>query len=322
VPDKQILCVGDQLSLKNALNILGRQSNATAKNSTSAPMPVESASIPHKKGSIVHLHLQKLLMNPDPPPTTELAAHVKGTTLSSTLYSASGRAGQSQDSARSRPYNSNFSYLFEEKGVVPSRVEFLPQETAPQNHPSDFSTGCASNPVSQESNLHVSTLSSNVLKVQAPHPPASHSSEQPSSTVDIKRRKYAVISTANFNPLNDAGLTVSSLPCRPQSHKPNTSNRSFFAKHVASGTKNSVQLSSIALSEAHTEIKCLTPKNAEDTILQSQYKTNNPNSARVKGNHSVVFHLGQAGPSLDCDLEHGENLNFSMSPWKIGAVET
>jgi CRP-like cAMP-binding protein len=322
--------LGDQLSLKNALNMLGRQANVVAKKVQHAPMLADNSHMP-LKGSIIHSHLQKLFVTAQPSSMMELASVAKGTPISSCPQSANGRAVQSQESARSRPYNSNFSYLFEAKEAVPPQPEILMKGILSRDHQSSGQT--LKNEPQLADQLHLPKSSSNVLKVQAPHPPAANASEHSSSTLNSKRRKYAVISTADFNPFKDADLTVRSLPTRPQSHRAFIHNPALFEKHAAgSGSPRKLISSSVAFSDAKTEPKAnqavldrsqdphlfIGSKDAKEG-LQQQSKSIPKNSARIKGVHSVVFQIDQVGPSLDQDLEHHENLSFSMSPWKSGA---
>ena len=306
--------------------MVGRQANIIAQKSTPALMHTEHSRMP-LKGSIIHAHLQKLFVSTQPPTIIELASVAKGTPLSSCPQSSSGRAAQSHESARSRPYNSNFSYLFESKDAgSPPHPEIFTKNisTKDQNHSSAWALTHES--LSQSTERLPPKSTSNILMVQPPHPPATDASEHSSATLNTKRRKYAVISTADFNPLKDADLTVRSLPTRPQSHKSIAPNRTFFEKHAA-GSPKKFTSSFVSLSDAKTEPKEVREQDPHLFIgskianegLQSHSKSTTKNSARIKGAHSVVFQLDQDGPSLDRDLEHDQNLSFSMSPWKSGS---
>jgi hypothetical protein len=319
---------GDQLSLKNALNMLGRQANVVVKKETLAPMLVEHSNM-HPKGSMIHAHLQKLFVAVEPPSMIESASVSEVTPISTFPHSANERAIQSQESARSRPYNSNFSYLFEAKDSGPPNPDINTKSILMRDH--HQSNGQTSHDEPQKiAHLPPPKSTLNVLKIQTPHPPATNALEHSSSTLNSKRRKYAAISSADFNPFKDADLTVRSLPTRPQSHKACAHNRTFFEKHASSScTPKKLPSSSIILSDAKTEIKAIAAVSDryEDPLLfigsqetkeglQQQSNSTIKNSARIKGAHSVVFQIDQVGPSLDRDLEHDENLSFAMSPWK------
>ncbi len=198
------------------------------------------------KSSIIHAHLQKLFVTAQPPAILELESVGKG----APILSANERAVVSQESARSRPYNSNFSYLFEAKDAGLPHPDISMNDILLRDH--HRSSGHLSNHESQSTDLlPPPNSSSNVSKVQTPHPPATNASEHSSSTTNSKRRKYAVISTADFNPFKDADLTVRSLPTRPQSNKATAHNRAFFEKHAAGTSSHKTYLSSsVALSIA------------------------------------------------------------------------
>lgn len=312
--------VGDQLSLKNALNMLGRQANVIAKKSLPATMPVESSTLPQKR-SIIHAHLQKLFINAQPPTAFELASVAKGNPVSFGPHSAARHSSQSQESARSRPYNSNFSYMFETKESGSNQAISI-KGTASQDNASDQCIGWASNPWSLSTDASLPNSTSNALKVQTPHPPASQASELSSATVTAKRRNYTVISTTDFNPFKDADSAVRSISSRPLSHKALVPNRMFFEKHAARSPRK-FQPSSVALSDAKTELKDISDHSGltdlfiGSKVAKETLQSNSNSTIKNLARHSVFFLADQVGPSLDRDLKHDEN--FSMSPWKSGA---
>lgn len=302
--------------------MLGRQANVVAKKLSHAPIPFESPVLP-SKSSIAHVQLRHCFVTSKPQSTTDLASVAKSTPISSGSLSAIGRTAQSQESARSRPYNSNFSYLFEAKDAGSPNHDIITKVTASHDNEHGQSMGWASNPWSLSTDSFPKSSASNIVNVQTPHPPVSLASEHSSASVTAKRRKYASISNVDFTPLKNAYLTVRSLSSRPISQ---ANNGMIFGKHVAISPRKI--RSSAALSDATTELKeaehsspsiSLIGSKADQETLQPQSNPIIKSSARGKGVHSVVFQVDQVGPSLDRDLEHDENLSFTMSPWKSGA---
>lgn len=299
--------------------MLGREANVVT-NGNIAQMPTVSRMQMPRKFSIVDAHVQKLFVNVQPTAEIELVSESKKTLLPSGDFSAAGRAAQSQESARSRPYNSNFSYLFEAKESDSPHHDRITQHNAIQEQACDHSICWTSNPYSQPFDQQPSNSTANLSKVQVPHPPVSQVIEHSSATVTAKRRMYAVISSADFSPAADADPTIRGLTSRPQ-YK--TATRGIFQKHAGKDSPRTFQPSSVTLSNAKTEPKgILTVLDAaQDTDLFidskiSKQTLSSPaikNSSRVKGVHSVLFQMDQVGPSLDRDLEYDELLSFSMT---------
>jgi hypothetical protein len=310
--------------------MLGRRANVVAKKTLLSPKNEESSQF-QQKGSVIDTHLKTLFINQQPPPRIEIVAQAKVTPMSSASHSANGRTIQSQESARqSRPYNSNFSFLFEGREVGSLHQEIVSRGQASGGHVPDQSVGWTSNQLPESIDQLSSKPTSNLLTIQTPHPPASQSSENASAGVAAKRKKFVALSTAEFNPTKDAELKDHCLPARPQSHKTSAPNQKLFETHVASSPKK-VQPSTIALSAAKTEPKVTAPVSdrAHPTDLfigskdarearQLELNAANKKPARVKGTHAVGFHMDQVGPPLDRDLGRDE-VSFSMSPWKSGA---
>jgi hypothetical protein len=263
--------------------------------------------------------LQKLFANAQPPPVLEPSSDAL---FFSGTHSVTLHPSQSRESAQSRPYNSHFSYLFEAKETC-SHHDVITKGTESRDIIQDLRDRGMQNP----SLLSIDSLSSkstlNMSKVQTPHPPVLHASEQSSATVTAKRKKFAIIATANFTPPKDADLTVRSLSSRLPLHKASGSNRMFFEKHAGDSPKK-FQPSSVVLSDAETKPK---DTSSSDHVQPPDFFVGRKvakeslqlSSAAIKSSvrHSVALHGDQVGPSLDRDLEHDENLNFSMcSPWK------
>lgn len=320
---------GDQLSLKNALNILGRRSTVAAKKTSPVPKIAESSQTPHKGHSVIDTHLKTLFINQQPPTRVEIVAHPKASPMSSVSHSANGRAIESQESARSRPYNSNFSFLFEGKEVGSLHQEIMSRGHASRGHLPHQSISWTSNQISESTDQPPSNLTSNVLMIQTPHPPASQLSENAAAGVAAKRRKFVVISTADFHPTKDAELKDHCLPSRPQSHKSYAANQKPFETHVASSPRKA-HPTAVALSAAKTEPKQISPEldrtHSSDLFIGSkdarearelQLNGAIKNPARIKGavTHTVGFQIDQVGPPLDRDLGR-DDVSFSMSPWK------